>query len=339
MKILVTGGAGYIGSACLRRLLEAGHEAFAYDNLVEGHPEAVPEGRLVVGDIADTAAVADDLAGDRGRGRHALRGGDLRRRVGRRTREYHYRNNVAGTLSLLDAMRERGRRPDPLLQHLRHLRHADARCRSPRTTPQAADQPLRRTQAGRRVDDPRLRARPTAWASPCCATSTPRAPRPTASIGEDHDPETHLIPLVLQVAAGPAPTDQGLRHDYPTPDGTCIRDYIHVDDLAEAHLLAIAATTPETAEVYNIGTGKGCSVLEMIARLRKGDGNQGAPRRCGAPPGRPASAGGRSEEADRAPRLEAEVHEHRRHDRDRLALAQGEPRGLREAMRGRSLTR
>jgi UDP-glucose-4-epimerase GalE len=261
MRILVTGGAGYVGSACLRRLVESGHEAIAYDNLVEGHQEAVPEGRLIEGDIADTGELLEAL---RRTGAEAVMHFAAATSVGESVKapEYHYRNNIAGTLSLLNAMRAAG------VRRLLFSSTCATYGLAPKVpmnedTPQQPASPYARTKlavewmirdfaAAYGLGFTLLRYFNAAGASP------------DGRHGEHHDPETHLIPLVLRVPLGRSEQILIYGDDYPTPDGTCIRDYVHVDDLAEAHLLAIAATTPETAEVYNIGTGRGSSVLEVI---------------------------------------------------------------------------
>jgi UDP-glucose 4-epimerase len=261
MRIFITGGAGYVGSACLRRLLEAGHEAFAYDNLVEGHPESVPEGRLIRGDIADTAAVADALQGT---GAEAVMHFAAATYVGESVMnpEYHYRNNIAGTLSLLNAMRTAGIKR-LLFSSTCATYGAPTQVPMGEESPQAPISPYGRTKlavewmirdfaAAYGMGFTLLRYFNAAGASP------------DGRYGEDHDPETHLIPLILRVPLGQSEKIMVFGDDYPTHDGTCIRDYVHTDDLAEAHLLAIAATTPETAEVYNIGTGEGSSVLEVV---------------------------------------------------------------------------
>lgn len=278
MRIFVTGGAGYVGSACLRRLLEAGHEAFAFDNLKEGHDAAVPDGRLIRGDILDTVTVADAL---RRTGAEAVMHFAAATYVGESVTnpEYHYRNNIAGTLSLLNAMREAG--VDRMLFSSTCATYglnpvvpmaedaAQDPCSPYARTKLAVEWMIRDFAHAYGLGFTLLRYFNAAGASP------------DGSHGEDHDPETHLIPLVLRVPLGRAEQITVYGDDYPTPDGTCIRDYVHVDDLAEAHLRAIAATTPTTAEVYNIGTGRGNSVLEVLAACEAVTG-QTIPRRIAA---------------------------------------------------------
>lgn len=285
MKIFVTGGAGYVGSACLRRLLEAGHEAVAFDNLCEGHPEAVPGDRLIRGDLAETDALADAL---RRTGAEAVMHFAAAAYVGESVRdpEYYYRNNVSGTLSLLNAMRAAG--VGRLLFSSTCATYGMAsKVPMDEETPLEPFSPYARTKlavewmirdfaAAYGLGFTLLRYFNAAGAAP------------DGRHGEDHEPETHLIPLILRVPLGRAERITIFGDDYPTPDGTCIRDYVHVDDLAEAHLLAIAATAPETAEVYNIGTGNGSTVLEVVRACEEVSGQPIprtiAPRRPGDPP-------------------------------------------------------
>ena len=261
MRILVTGGAGYVGSACLRYLLERGHDAIAYDNLVQGHRQAVPDGRLIVGDVADTDALSQAMADHRA---EAVMHFAAATCVGESVEdpEYHYRNNIGGTRSLLNAMRQTGVQR-MLFSSTCATYGLSPKCPMAEDAPQDPCNPYARTKLAvewmiRDFSDAYglgftlLRYFNAAGAAP------------DGVHGEDHDPETHLIPLVLEVPLGQRDTLAVFGKDYPTPDGTCIRDYVHVDDLAAAHLLAIEATTPSTQEVYNIGTGQGSSVLEVI---------------------------------------------------------------------------
>ena len=285
MKILVTGGAGYVGSACLRHLLEKGHEAVAYDNLKEGHPRAVGNGKLVVGDIADTEKVArtlEEMNAD------AVMHFAAATYVGESVEnpEYHYRNNIGGTLSVLNAMRKVG------VQRMLFSSTCATYGMTPKVpmtedTPQEPFSPYARTKLA--VE---WMIRDFAHAYGLGFTLlryfNASGASPDGRFGEYHNPETHIIPLVLQVPLGQRDRIKLFGTDYPTSDGTCIRDYVHIDDLASAHLLAIEATTTKTAEVFNIGTGSGCSVFEIIAACEKVTG-QKVPydvvaRRPGDPP-------------------------------------------------------
>jgi len=261
MRILVTGGAGYVGSACLRYLLANGYDAVAFDNLSQGHGEAVPDGRLIVGDIADTDALVTamrDLKAD------AVVHFAAATCVGESVEdpEYHYRNNVGGTLSLLNAMRRAGVKRI-LLSSTCATYGLSPKVPMTEDAPQDPCSPYARTKL---VAEWMIRDFAAAYGLGFTLLRYFNAAggSPDGRHGEDHNPESHLIPVVLQVALGKREKFLVFGNDYPTPDGTCVRDYIHVDDLAQAHLLAIRRTTPETAEVYNIGTGAGSSVFEVI---------------------------------------------------------------------------
>ena len=265
MKILLTGGAGYVGSACLRHLADHGHEVMAYDNLVEGHPRAVAGHPLVEGDIADTDKMTQTL---KDFGADAVMHFAAATSVGESVArpEYHYANNIGGTLSLLEAMRAAGVKrmlfsstcatygdvpPGPLSEDL----------------PQTPVSPYARTKLAVEwmISDYAhahgLGFTLLRYFNACGAD-------PSGEYGEYHDPETHLIPLVLEAALGRREKIVVFGNDYPTPDGTCIRDYVHIRDLASAHRLAIEATGEDTAAVFNIGTGTGNSVMEVIEACR-----------------------------------------------------------------------
>lgn len=257
MRILVTGGAGYVGSACLRLLLAEGHDALAYDNLCKGHRAAVPGDRLVVGDIHDTPGLARTM---KSHGSEAVIHFAAATDVGESVEvpDYHYHNNIGGTLSLLRAMREAGVRR--MLFSSTCATYGDnPALPMNEETPQLACSPYARTKL---AVEWLIRDFAQAYGLGFTLLRYFNAAGADADgeHGEDHRPELHLIPLILQVALGKRDKLYLYGDDYPTPDGTCIRDYVHVSDLASAHLLALAATTPRTAEVFNVGTGIGHSV-------------------------------------------------------------------------------
>jgi len=290
MRILVTGGAGFVGSACLRHLLARGFDAVAFDNLAQGHRESVPDGRLIVGDLADTAALTGSL---RRLKADAVMHFAAATYVGESVTdpEYHYRNNIGGTLSLLNAMRAAGVRRmlfsstcatygmNPVVPMREDA--AQDPCSPYARTKLAVEWMIRDFAGAYGLGFTLLRYFNAAGASP------------DGRHGEDHRPENHLIPLTLQVPLGQRQKLMVFGDDYPTPDGTCIRDYVHVEDLAQAHRLAIEATTPQTREVFNIGTGTGSSVLEVIRTCEEVTGTKipfdVTARRPGDPPALVAS--------------------------------------------------
>ncbi|MBA2264064.1 MAG: UDP-glucose 4-epimerase GalE [Chloroflexi bacterium] len=285
MKILVVGGAGYVGSTSVERFVDTGHQVVVYDNLSSGHAAAVPEGaRLVVGDVADTHRLAELLSD----GVDAVLHCAARSLVGESMTDpgLYYRTNVAGGVALLEAMREAG------VTRLVYSSTA-AVYGEPRRVPIAeADrtEPINPYGATKLAFEGAMR-----W---FCAAHDFRAislryfnvAGATERNGEDHDPETHLLPLVLRVAAGGATHVQIYGQDYPTPDGTCIRDFIHVRDLANGHLLALEATGEGDAslEVYNLGSAAGFSVREVVEAARRVTGRaipaRPIKRRVGDPP-------------------------------------------------------
>src|SRR4051794_17762091 len=266
MRILVVGGAGYIGSHAVRRLLRAGHDVHVFDNLDLGHAWAAPEGRLIIGDLADRAALESAL---RSAGAEAVMHFAAFASVPESVADpsKYYRNNIVGTLNLLDAMRAAGARrivfsstaavygvPDvvPIPED------APTRPINPYgATKLAAERALADYAAAYGLGTAALR-----YFNACGAAED-------GSLGEDHEPETHLIPLVLQVALGRRDSIAVFGTDYPTPDGTCVRDYIHVEDLADAHLLALDRIEPGRSLTYNVGTGRGFSVHEVIEAARR----------------------------------------------------------------------
>jgi UDP-glucose 4-epimerase len=264
MKVLVTGGAGYIGSVVARQLVEAGHETVVLDNLSKGHKRVVPEDiRFVEADLLNVERVSEVLAGSFDGVLHFAAFSLVGESV--EEPERYYRNNVCGTLHLLEAMREAD------VSRLVFSSTA-AVYGEPEEVPIPEASPTLPTNpygGSKLAGDQMIRA--VAEARGLAATSLRYFNVAGASgrFGEDHHPETHLIPLVLQAASGQRDSVKIFGTDYPTRDGTAVRDYIHVEDLGRAHLLALEAAEPGEHRVYNLGNGAGFSVREVIEAARR----------------------------------------------------------------------
>ncbi|MBA3951180.1 MAG: UDP-glucose 4-epimerase GalE [Rubrobacter sp.] len=283
MRLLVTGGAGYVGSVVAAQLLDAGHETVVLDDLSKGHADAVPEGaRLVRGSLLDEPFVTETLAEGFDGVFHFAALSLVAESV--EEPERYYRNNVGGTLNLLDAMGEAGV-PRLVFSSTAAVYGEPEEVPIPETAPTAPTNPYGSSKLA--VD--RLIGH-VAGARGLAATSLRYFNVAGASgrFGEDHHPETHLIPIVLQAAAGTRGPVKIFGTDYPTRDGTAVRDYIHIEDLGRAHLLALEAAKPGEHRVYNLGNGSGFSVLQVVeaARIVTGEDIRAeeAPRRAGDPP-------------------------------------------------------
>lgn len=285
MRILVTGGAGYIGSHTVKLLLSRGHDTTVYDNLSLGHRAAVPAERLVVGDLKDIDHLDHVLVSQR---IEAVIHFAASTYVGESVTNpaKYYQNNLANSLQLLDRCRKHG------IQRFVFSSTA-ATYGVPEVVPIPEDQPQQPINPygnSKLAFEKMLADYAPAYGIGYAALRYFNASGAAAdgSIGEDHTPETHLIPIVLQVALGQRPHIEVYGTDYPTPDGTCIRDYVHVEDLAAAHLLALEKITPGQGRCFNVGIGKGYSVREVIQTCEKVTGKPIAvkegPRRPGDPP-------------------------------------------------------
>jgi len=283
LKLLVTGGAGYVGSVVASQLVEAGHETVVLDDLSKGHEDAVPGGaRLARGSLLDGAFVTRTLAGGFDGVLHFAALSLVAESV--EEPERYYRNNVGGTLNLLDAMVGAGV-GRLVFSSTAAVYGEPERVPIPETDPSAPTNPYGNSKLAvdRMIGD-------VARARGLSATSLRYFNVAGASgrFGEDHEPETHLIPIVLQAAAGTRGSVKVFGTDYPTRDGTAVRDYIHIEDLGRAHLLALEASEPGRHRIYNLGNGSGFSVLEVIEAARKVTGADiravEAPRRAGDPP-------------------------------------------------------
>jgi UDP-glucose-4-epimerase GalE len=285
MKVLVTGGAGYIGSHAARALRARGHAPVIFDNLSRGHREAALDAPVITGDLLAPESLAAALAG---RGFEAAMHFAALTYVGESVGhpDLYYRNNVAGTLNLLAALRVA--RVNALVFSSSAAVYGNP-VRIPITEdhPKAPVSPYGRTKL---MVEEILADHDAAHGLRYAALRYFNAAGASADarIGEDHDPETHLVPRVLMAAAGEIPAVTILGTDWETPDGTCIRDYIHVEDLAEAHVLALERLAGGgRSGAWNLGTGTGHSVREVIACAervtgRKVPAEEGA-RRAGDP--------------------------------------------------------
>jgi UDP-glucose 4-epimerase len=279
VKYLVTGGAGYVGSVVAAHLLEAGHEVTVLDDLSTGFREGVPAGAAFIeGRIQDAAAHLDPSYDGV---LHFAAFSQVGESVA--DPEKYWQNNVGGTMALLAAMRDAG---------VRRLVFSStaATYGEPATDLLTEDAPTAPTSpygASKLAVDHMIGGECTAHGLAAVSLRYFNVAGAYGSHGERHDPESHLIPLVLQVAQGRRESISLYGDDYPTPDGTCVRDYIHVADLAEAHLLAAAAATPGEHLICNLGNGNGFSVREVVETVRKVTGHPIpevlAPRRAGDP--------------------------------------------------------
>ncbi|MEV8364908.1 UDP-glucose 4-epimerase GalE [Streptomyces niveus] len=278
-KYLVTGGAGYVGSVVATHLLEAGHEVTVLDDLSTGFREAVPAGaEFVEGRVHDAAKWLD-------RSYDAVLHFAASSQVGESVAkpEKYWDNNVGGSMALLAAMRSAG---------VRKLVFSStaATYGEPVSTPITETDPTAPTSpygASKLAVDHMIGGECVAHGLAAVSLRYFNVAGAYGSYGERHDPESHLIPLVLQVALGARESIAVYGDDYPTPDGTCVRDYIHVADLADAHLLALDAAVAGEHLVCNLGNGSGFSVREVIETVRTVTGHPvpevAAPRRAGDP--------------------------------------------------------
>ncbi len=263
MKILLTGGAGYVGSACLRWLLERGHEPIAYDNLLEGNVAAVPDAanRLIIGDIAETDRLAEVM---RRFGIEAVMHFAALASVPDSITdpEAYYRVNVGGTKSVLDAMRTAGVRKILFSSTAATYGfHAEMPLRE--TSLQAPETPYGTSKLAAEwlIKD---YARAYGLGYTLLRYFNASGADPDGDFGEDRRHESHLIPLILQVAVGRRPKVLIYGDDYPTRDGSCVRDYVHTSDLSQAHQRALETLEPGMGRAYNLGSGTGATVLEVL---------------------------------------------------------------------------
>jgi UDP-glucose 4-epimerase len=282
MNILVTGGAGYIGSTVAQQLLDAGHRVTVYDNLSSGHRMAVPAAAAFVrGDTLDRAAL-DAVLGSAAfdailHFAAFIEAGESMREPGR-----FFRNNVTGALTVVDAAIAHG--------VARFVFSSTAGVYASKDGPLVEDDPVGPSSvygATKYMVEQALEWYHRIHGLRVAVLRYFNAAGAAGARGEAHQPETHLLPLVLQVALGQRASIAVFGDDYPTPDGSCVRDYIHIEDLASAHVLALHALDQRPFMRYNLGNGAGYSVLEVIETARRVTGHpipaEMRPRRAGDP--------------------------------------------------------
>lgn len=284
MRLLVTGGAGYIGSIVTRQLLERGDDVTVLDSLYRGHRAAIPEGAAFEHvDLLDADATRRVLSRGFDGVLHLAALALISESMVEPERYYH--GNVVTTLHLLDAMRKHGVKR-LVFSSTCATYGIPERVPISEAEPQAPVNPYGNSKL---AVDRMLTDEARAHGLDAVSLRYFNVAGATGPLGEDHEPETHLIPLVLRAASGRNPHVSILGTDYPTDDGTAVRDYIHVEDLGRAHLLALDSIRPGAGhEIYNLGTGTGFSVRQVIETARKVTGRdfvvQEAARRPGDPP-------------------------------------------------------
>ncbi len=270
MKLLVTGGAGYIGSIVAAQLLDAGHEVVVLDHLERGHAAAVPEGaRLEKVDLLDAEAVRAMLAEGFDAVLHFAALALVAESV--EHPERYHRGNFVGTLNLLDAMREHDIKR-LVFSSTCAVYGEPAEVPMPETLP---TDPVNAYGASKLAVDRMITDECRAHGLGAVSLRYFNVAGASGARGEDHEPETHLIPLVLQAASGRRDHVKVFGTDYPTPDGTAVRDYIHIEDLGAAHILGLEqATNAGEHRIYNLGNGTGFSVREVIEAARTVTGRE-----------------------------------------------------------------
>jgi UDP-glucose 4-epimerase len=286
LKILVVGGAGYIGSHMVKHLGEAGVEVVTLDNLSSGHRDAVTHGEFVQGDIADRAPLDSLFAS---RSFDAVMHFASHIEVGESVRVplKYYRNNVSNTLTLLEAMQV-AKIDKFIFSSTAAIFGTPQYSPIDERHPRSPINPYGRTKhmVEQILED---LDRAHGLRAVCLRYFNAAGADPSGALGERHDPESHLIPLTLQAASGRRPSIAVFGSDYDTPDGTCIRDYVHIVDLCEAHWLALQSLLRGAgSQQYNLGNGDGFSVLEVIETVRRVTGREfkvvKEARRAGDPP-------------------------------------------------------
>ncbi len=265
MNILVTGGAGYVGSVCAAELVKQGHSVVAYDNLTKGYRQAVVDPvQFVKGDIADTEKLKRLCKKHQVEAVMHFAASAL---VEESVRNPHlfYRNNVSGTLSLLEVLAE--------LKIRRLIFSSSAAVYGePKSVPIREDHPTSPVNPygeTKLVIERALAWYHAAYGINCAALRYFNAAGATVDLGEDHRPETHLLPRLLATASNSRGTFEIYGDDYPTADGTCVRDFVHVLDIAQAHILALHSLSKSGFKVYNVGHGKGYSIRSVVKAVEE----------------------------------------------------------------------
>jgi UDP-glucose 4-epimerase len=285
MKLLVTGGAGYIGSIVAAQLVEAGHDVAVLDSLYRGHAKAIPAGaRHLDVDLNDAAATTAAVAEGFDAVLHFAALALVAESVERPER-YH-RGNFVTTLNLLDAMREAGVKR-LVFSSTCAVYGEPAEVPMPETLPPS---PVNAYGNSKLAVDRMISDECRAHGLGAVSLRYFNVAGASGDLGEDHEPETHLIPLVLQAAAGNREHVSVFGTDYPTEDGTAVRDYIHIEDLGEAHILGLErATNPGEHRIYNLGNGTGFSVRQVIDAARAVTGREIPVKEEGRRPGDPTA--------------------------------------------------
>jgi UDP-glucose 4-epimerase len=285
MRLFLTGGAGYIGSACLRWLLRHGHDPIAFDNLSEGNPASFPEGRLVVGDIGEVGPLTEAMRAHRAEAvLHFSALASVPQSIA--DPDNYYRVNVVGTKNVLDAMRRAG---VPRIVFSSTAATYGFRSEMPlrEDSLQSPESPYGTTKL---VAEWLIRDYCRAYGIGYTVLRYFNASGadPDGRFGEDHRHETHLVPLTLMVALGVREKLLIYGDDWETRDGTCVRDFVHTEDLAQAHQLAVETLEPGTGRVYNLGSGTGTTVREVLEACEAVAGRPIRHEVVGRRPGDPA---------------------------------------------------
>jgi UDP-glucose 4-epimerase len=295
LRLLVTGGAGYIGGTVAELLLNKGHEVTIYDNLCHGHRSMVPaRAEFVQGELADQSRLEEIFSSGTFDGvmhfAALIEAGESMRRP-----ELYFRNNSAATLTLLEAMLAKG-------VHRLVFSSTAAVYGEPESTPIREDAPLRPTNAygeSKLLVEQMLNWMNRVHGFRYASLRYFNVAGAIEGRGEAHEPESHLIPLILDVALGKRKSIKVFGQDYPTPDGTCIRDYIHVQDLAHAHLLAFEALSERDRLIFNVGNGQGFTIRQVIESARRVTGHPIPVEEVERRPGDPAVLIASSEKIER----------------------------------------